>query len=57
MPGDRRDDDHREYGRLAGHSFDVVIVREDKNLRGRKSGEGAQLVLEACARRRRRAAA
>ena len=45
MPGDRRDDDHREYGRLAGHAFDVVIVREDKNLRGRKSGEGAEMVL------------
>jgi cyanophycin synthetase len=45
MPGDRRDDDHREYGRLAGHAFDVVIVRQDKNLRGRKSGEGAELVL------------
>jgi cyanophycin synthetase len=45
MPGDRRDDDHVEYGRLAGHSFDVVIVREDKNLRGRKSGESADLVM------------
>jgi len=45
IPGDRRDEDHFEYGRLAGHSFDVVIVREDKNLRGRKSGEGAELVL------------
>jgi cyanophycin synthetase len=45
IPGDRRDEDHHEYGRLAGHSFDVVIVREDKNLRGRKPGEGAELVL------------
>jgi cyanophycin synthetase len=45
MPGDRRDDDHREYGRLAGHAFDVVIVREDKNLRGRKSGQSAELVM------------
>ncbi|MGI8929520.1 MAG: cyanophycin synthetase [Candidatus Limnocylindrales bacterium] len=45
IPGDRRDDDHHEYGRLAGHAFDVVVVREDKNLRGRKPGEGADLVL------------
>jgi cyanophycin synthetase len=45
MPGDRRDEDHLEYGRLAAHSFDVVIVRQDKNLRGRKSGEGAGLVM------------
>ena len=46
MPGDRRDDDHREYGRLAGHSFDALIVREDRNLRGRQPGESATLVME-----------
>jgi cyanophycin synthetase len=45
IPGDRRDEDHFEYGRVAGHSFDTVIVREDKNLRGRKPGEGADIVL------------
>ena len=45
MPGDRRDEDHIEYGRLAAHAFDVVIVRQDKNLRGRKSGESAELVI------------
>ena len=45
MPGDRRDEDLIEYGRLAGHSFDVVIVREDKNLRGRPAGESAALVI------------
>jgi cyanophycin synthetase len=46
IPGDRRDDDHREYGRLAGHSFDEIVIREDKNLRGRKTGESAALVEE-----------
>ena len=46
IPGDRRDDDHVEYGRLAGLTFDEVIVREDKNLRGRKPGVGAELVLD-----------
>jgi cyanophycin synthetase len=46
MPGDRRDEDHREYGRLAAHSFDEVIVREDRNLRGRKKGESAELVRQ-----------
>ncbi len=45
IPGDRRDDDHREYGRLAGHAFDTIVVREDKKLRGRKQGESAELVL------------
>jgi cyanophycin synthetase len=44
IPGDRRDDDHRDYGRIAAGSFDVIIVREDRNLRGRKRGESADLV-------------
>ena len=35
IPGDRRDDDQREYGALAAAAFDEIIVREDKNLRGR----------------------
>jgi cyanophycin synthetase len=45
IPGDRRDDDHHEYGRLAGLVFDEIVIREDKNLRGRKPGESAALVL------------
>ena len=50
MPGDRRDEDHMEYGRLASKSFDSIIVREDKNRRGRKVGESAELVLKGIAR-------
>ena len=46
IPGDRRDEDQREYGALAARSFDEIIVREDKNLRGRKPGETAEHVLE-----------
>jgi cyanophycin synthetase len=45
IPGDRRDEDHHEYGRLAGLVFDSIVIREDKNLRGRKPGESAALVL------------
>jgi cyanophycin synthetase len=45
IPGDRRDEDMREYGRLAALAFDEIIVREDKNLRGRKAGETAEIVL------------
>ncbi|MDP8903776.1 MAG: cyanophycin synthetase [Chloroflexota bacterium] len=45
IPGDRRDEDQREYGRLAAHAFDVIIVREDANLRGRAPGETARNVL------------
>jgi cyanophycin synthetase len=44
--GDRRDEDMRELGEIAAHHFDVVIVREDEALRGRKRGEIATLVSE-----------
>jgi len=46
MPGDRRDEDMQAYGALAAAAFDEVIVREDKNLRGRKPGETATLVVD-----------
>ena len=38
IPGDRRDEDQREYGALAGGAFDEIYIREDANLRGRKPG-------------------
>jgi cyanophycin synthetase len=46
IPGDRRDDDQREYGAIAAGAFDEIIVREDKNLRGRAPGETATNVIE-----------
>ena len=46
IPGDRRDDDQRQYGAIAAGAFDEILVREDKNLRGRPPGEGATNVLE-----------
>jgi len=46
MPGDRRDEDMREYGALAAAAFDEIIVREDRNLRGRKPGETATNVAD-----------
>jgi cyanophycin synthetase len=46
IPGDRRDDDQREYGAIAATAFDEIIVREDKNLRGRQPGETAGHVVE-----------
>jgi cyanophycin synthetase len=42
--GDRRDEDMRELGRVAAKHFNVVIVREDRNPRGRARGETAELV-------------
>jgi cyanophycin synthetase len=46
IPGDRRDEDQREYGAVAATAFDELIVREDKNLRGRGSGESATNVVD-----------
>ena len=43
MPGDRRDEDMRDYGALAAGAFDEIIVREDRNLRGRAPGVAATL--------------
>jgi cyanophycin synthetase len=45
IPGDRRDEDQRAYGQAAASAFDEIIVREDKNLRGRPSGESATNVV------------
>ncbi len=44
--GDRRDSDMRELGAAAATHFDVVVVREDSRLRGRKAGEVAELVVD-----------
>jgi cyanophycin synthetase len=46
IPGDRRDDDQREYGALAASAFDELIVREDRNLRGREAGQSASNVID-----------
>jgi cyanophycin synthetase len=45
VPGDRRDQDQHDYGALASTAFDEIIVREDRNRRGRKPGETADNVL------------
>ena len=45
--GDRRDEDMRELGDVAAQHFDVVIVREDDNLRApRAAARPAALVAE-----------
>jgi cyanophycin synthetase len=46
MPGDWRDEDMREYGAYAAGAFDEIIVREDRNLRGRAPGVAATLVAD-----------
>jgi UDP-N-acetylmuramyl tripeptide synthase len=51
FPGDRRDDVIEAAGRIAVAGFDRIIIKGDINLRGRESGEVAEmlcrLVLEA----------
>jgi cyanophycin synthetase len=45
-PGDRRDEDMRDLGRVAARYFDDIIIREDENPRGRQRGETAALIME-----------
>ena len=52
VPGDRRDEDMRDYGALAATAFDELIVREDRNLRGRAPAETAAHVLDGIRRAR-----
>jgi cyanophycin synthetase len=47
VPGDRGDEVIREAGRAAAEHFDRLIVREDKDLRGRRSGEAPRLLYTA----------
>lgn len=44
--GDRRDEDIRDLGRVAAGMFDEIIIRQDKNMRGRPEGELIQLMQE-----------
>jgi cyanophycin synthetase len=46
-PGDRRDEDIREIGRIAAGRFDRYICRRDDQLRGRKPEEVPHLLRDA----------
>ncbi len=43
-PGDRRDEDILELAREAAPAFDLIILREDEDKRGRKSGEVGEIL-------------
>jgi cyanophycin synthetase len=45
-PGDRRDEDFVELGKLSAKIFDRIIVKEDDDLRGRPSGQAAELIVQ-----------
>ena len=44
VPGDRNDQVIAEAGRAAARGFHRVFIKEDHDLRGRRSGEVAQLL-------------
>ena len=44
--GDRRDEDIMEIGKIAGGFFDEIIIRMDKNLRGRTEREITSLLTK-----------
>ena len=44
--GDRRDDDIREIGRISAKNFDEIVIRQDRNLRGRTAEEIINLLVE-----------
>lgn len=44
--GDRRDEDIIEVGRIAGETFDHIIIRQDKDMRGRTEKETIELLTK-----------
>lgn len=44
VPGDRKDENIIELGRISGSEFDYVYIKEDKDKRGRKEGEVAAIL-------------
>jgi cyanophycin synthetase len=47
IPGDRDNSLIIESGRVAARGFSRLIIKEDKDLRGRQSGEAARLLYQA----------
>lgn len=44
--GDRRDEDSTELGQIAAEMFDEIIIRQDKNLRGKTDHEIIDLIVK-----------
>ena len=47
VPGDRRDENIEEVGRICGRFFSKLYIKEDNDLRGRMAGEVADLLYNA----------
>lgn len=54
VPGDRRDEDITLLGRTVARGFDRLILKEDKDLRGRAPGEVLDLLNKGASRQRQR---
>jgi cyanophycin synthetase len=54
FPGDRRDDVIEAAGRIAAAGFDRIIIKGDVNLRGRASGEVAEMLCRIVSKTDRR---
>ena len=48
--GDRRDQDMVDLGYQAAKHFDLLVIREDQRLRGRRAGETAALITDGARR-------
>jgi len=46
LPGDRSDATVKQFAREAAAGFDLLYIKEDADLRGRKSGEIAHMIYE-----------
>ncbi|AYD39173.1 cyanophycin synthetase [Clostridium fermenticellae] len=44
VPGDRTDESVKKVGEISGESFDRIYIKEDKDRRGRKEGEIADIL-------------
>lgn len=44
--GDRRDEDLKNVGRIAANMFDEIVIRQDKDLRGRTEDEIVKLIKQ-----------
>ncbi|MCX7841547.1 MAG: cyanophycin synthetase [Clostridia bacterium] len=47
MPGDRLDRNIKQVGELCGRTFDKIYIKEDRDTRGRKAGEVAEILMHA----------
>ena len=45
-PGDRRDEDFVNLGKLSADIFDYIIVKEDDDTRGRPRGSASDLIIQ-----------